>query len=107
MTLAYKYSAVCRDMEWFVFLIRNIDCGTGTNGVLTCTHNQCFDQKYKRYQFLMKFSIFTKSVYCTVKFSSLTSLIVSNAQAVQSEPRCKSTKIDTEMQELYINKYKL
>ena len=34
--------------------------------VLTCTHNQCFEQTYKNYQiFSMKFSIFNaEKIFC-------------------------------------------
>ena len=33
---------------FFSFLLQNIDCGY-SEAVLTCTHNQCFKQKYEKY----------------------------------------------------------
>ena len=30
---------------FFLFLTQNIDCGNTLEAVLTCTHNQCFEQK--------------------------------------------------------------
>ena len=40
---------VYRGIHFFLFLLQNIDCGyslePSTEAVLTCTHNQCFEQK--------------------------------------------------------------
>ena len=29
-----------------LFLLQNMDCGYSGEAVLTCTHNQCFEQNY-------------------------------------------------------------
>ena len=54
--------------QFYLFLVQYIDCGyslehplRGGEAVLTCTHDLCLKQKYKKNlkNFLMKFSIFT------------------------------------------------
>ena len=43
---------------FFLFLVKNIDCGTHKNrlaeAVLTSTHNVCFEQKYKKISDFLK-----------------------------------------------------
>ena len=59
------------------FLIQNIDCGYALEppqAVQKCTHNQCFEQRYKNNYFFfpLEFLIFAAeklSVYCMGKFS--------------------------------------
>ena len=52
-TFVYSKTGVYRGIQFFLFLLQNIDCGytlepPHTEAVLTSTHNQCFEQKLEK-----------------------------------------------------------
>ena len=49
------------DTHYFLFLLKNIDCGA----VLTSTHSLCFEQLYEKYLnfFIWKFSFFGGKIF--------------------------------------------
>ena len=61
-------------IQFFLFLLQNIDCGYSLEAVLTCTHYQCFQQKYIKdiktifglnfkSAFLMKISVYLMGMF--------------------------------------------
>ena len=75
----YSRSGVCRGIPIF---LRNIDCGYSLEPP-QCTHNQCFEQKYEKYQTFPTenfqfLKTMKKSVYHMGMFSLSEMTIVTN-----------------------------